>query len=48
MYDETGAQVRPHIESFIQTYNLPMDELLVQDLDKYPVRGSSLALRHHV
>ena len=39
MYDETGSQVRPHIENFIQTYNLSMDELLVKDLDEYPVRS---------
>lgn len=30
--------MKEHIQSFINTYDLPMDELLVQDLDKYPVR----------
>jgi len=28
-YDATGPTVKPHIESFIKTYQLPMDELLV-------------------
>ena len=31
--------MKEHIKSFIDTYELPMDELLVQDLDKYPVRN---------
>lgn len=37
IYDETGESVRPHIEAFISAYELPLDELLVQDLDQYPV-----------
>lgn len=37
VYDQTGPTVRPHIESFIKTYALPLDELLVQDLNQYPV-----------
>lgn len=36
MYDATGDQVLPHIQSFIQTYNLPLNELLEPDLTKYP------------
>ncbi len=37
IYDETGENVKPHIEAFIKSYELPMDELLVKDLDQYPV-----------
>jgi hypothetical protein len=40
LYDEPGPEVRQHIESFIKTYDLPVDELLVTDLDEYPVRLS--------
>lgn len=37
LYDRTGPDVRKHIESFIRAYSLPLNELLVQDLDEYPV-----------
>lgn len=37
IYDQTGAGVRPHIQAFIDTYQLPLDELLVKDLGQYPV-----------
>lgn len=37
VYDKTGEGVKEHIQSFIEAYDLPMDELLVQDLDQYPV-----------
>jgi phosphatidylserine decarboxylase len=37
LYDQTGDDVLPHIQSFINTYQLPLDELLVPDLTKYPV-----------
>lgn len=37
MYDKTGPDVKAHIQSFIDAYDLPMNELLVQDLDQYPV-----------
>ena len=38
MYDKEGPEVLPHIQSFVQTYNLPLDELLIEDLTQYPVR----------
>jgi phosphatidylserine decarboxylase len=37
VYDQTGPGVKAHIKSFIDTYELPLDELLVEDLDQYPV-----------
>jgi len=37
VYDKTGEGVKEHIQSFIEAYDLPMGELLVQDLDQYPV-----------
>ena len=37
IYDQTGPEVVEHIQSFIKTYDLPTDELLVQDLSQYPV-----------
>lgn len=37
MYDQTGPGVLAHIQSFIKTYDLPLEELLVQDLTQYPV-----------
>jgi len=37
VYNRKGPEVRPHIESFIRAYALPLDELLVKDLDEYPV-----------
>ncbi len=37
IYDEGGPGVKEHIQSFINTYQLPLDELLIQDLDQYPV-----------
>jgi phosphatidylserine decarboxylase len=40
VYDQTGEGVKAHIQSFIDTYDLPMNELLVQDLDQYPVRST--------
>lgn len=33
----------PHIQSFIQTYDLPLNELLVEDLTQYPVSYSTYA-----
>lgn len=45
IYDETGPSVKPHIESFIKTYQLPMDELLIQDLDAYPTFNAFFARR---
>ncbi len=43
MYDQEGAEVLPHIQSFIKTYNLPTNELLEQDLSKYPVSPSVIS-----
>jgi hypothetical protein len=40
LYDAPGPEVRQHIESFIGTYDLPVDELLVTDLDQYAVSVS--------
>lgn len=37
IYDQTGELVLGHINSFIQTYQIPMGELLVQDVKEYPV-----------
>jgi hypothetical protein len=37
MYDKTGEGVLEHIKTFINTNELPLDELLVQDLTQYPV-----------
>ncbi|CAD6567328.1 MAG: hypothetical protein TREMPRED_003549 [Tremellales sp. Tagirdzhanova-0007] len=45
IYDETGESVKPHIESFIKTYQLPMEELLIQDLDQYPTFNSFFSRR---
>ncbi|KAL1408510.1 hypothetical protein Q8F55_005322 [Vanrija albida] len=45
IYDETGPSVRPHIESFVTSYAIPLDELLVQDLDQYPTFNSFFARR---
>ncbi|WVQ76654.1 phosphatidylserine decarboxylase [Cryptococcus sp. DSM 104548] len=44
-YDQTGPDVREHIEAFIETYELPLDELLVQDLDQYPTFNSFFSRR---
>lgn len=44
VYDEQGPEVKAHIQSFIQTYDLPTDELLVTDLDQYPVQYFSSPL----
>ncbi len=43
LYDQTGPDVLEHIQNFIDTYQLPLDELLVADLAQYPV--GLLALR---
>ena len=40
-YDQSGPEVKEHIQSFIDAYELPMDELLVQDLDQYPVSSDA-------
>ncbi|ORY25366.1 phosphatidylserine decarboxylase-domain-containing protein [Naematelia encephala] len=45
LYDATGEGVKEHIQSFIKTYELPIDELLVQDLDNYPTFNSFFARR---
>lgn len=45
MYDQQGPEVRPHIESFIKTYNLPLEELLVTDLDQYPTFNAFFSRR---
>ncbi|KAK1926630.1 phosphatidylserine decarboxylase-domain-containing protein [Papiliotrema laurentii] len=45
VYDQTGPGVKAHIKSFIDTYELPLDELLVQDLDQYPTFNSFFARR---
>ncbi|ODN96548.1 phosphatidylserine decarboxylase [Cryptococcus wingfieldii CBS 7118] len=44
-YDRTGPDVREHIEAFIATYDLPLNELLVQDLDQYPTFNSFFSRR---
>ncbi|KAK4685590.1 phosphatidylserine decarboxylase, partial [Tremellales sp. Uapishka_1] len=36
IYDATGEGVLEHIQSFIATYELSLDELLVKDLAQYP------------
>ncbi|ORX36174.1 phosphatidylserine decarboxylase-domain-containing protein [Kockovaella imperatae] len=45
LYDETGPGVKEHIQSFIDTYKLPLNELLIQDLDKYPTFNSFFSRR---
>ncbi|WWC87282.1 phosphatidylserine decarboxylase [Kwoniella dendrophila CBS 6074] len=45
IYDETGPEVKEHIEQFIKTYELPLDELLVKDLDQYPTFNSFFSRR---
>ncbi|KAL7423353.1 hypothetical protein Q5752_002656 [Cryptotrichosporon argae] len=45
LYDQTGEGVKEHIESFIKTYQLPLDELLVKDLTQYPTFNSFFARR---
>ncbi|KAI5450377.1 hypothetical protein NCC49_003159 [Naganishia albida] len=45
LYDKEGPEVLPHIQSFIQTYDLPLDELLIQDLTKYPTFNAFFARR---
>ena len=47
LYDETGKGVLPHIESFIKTYELPMDELLIKDLNQYPVSTAVMCYTSH-
>lgn len=43
LYDKEGPEVLPHIKSFIQTYDLPTNELLVEDLTQYPASpGNSI------
>ncbi len=37
LYDTEDSEVLPHIQSFIETYNLPLNELLVTDLKQYTV-----------
>ncbi|WVQ83822.1 phosphatidylserine decarboxylase [Cryptococcus sp. DSM 104549] len=44
-YDQTGPAVKEHIEAFIKTYQLPLNELLVQDLDQYPTFNSFFSRR---
>lgn len=44
LYDQTGEGVLQQIQSFIHTYDLPMDELLVQDLTQYPVSTATSSL----
>jgi phosphatidylserine decarboxylase len=44
LYDKEGPEVLPHIQSFIKTYDLPLNELLIEDLTQYPV---SPPLREH-
>ncbi|WWD08045.1 phosphatidylserine decarboxylase [Kwoniella europaea PYCC6329] len=45
IYDQTGPEVREHIETFIKTYELPLEELLVKDLDQYPTFNSFFSRR---
>ncbi|KAI9635579.1 phosphatidylserine decarboxylase-domain-containing protein [Dioszegia hungarica] len=45
LYDQTGDDVLPHIQSFINTYQLPLDELLVSDLTKYPTFNAFFSRR---
>ncbi|GHJ89750.1 hypothetical protein NliqN6_6152 [Naganishia liquefaciens] len=45
LYDKEGPEVLPHIQSFIQTYNLPLNELLIEDLTQYPTFNSFFARR---
>ncbi|PWN24835.1 hypothetical protein BDZ90DRAFT_224228 [Jaminaea rosea] len=42
LYDDSSdpAAVRAHIESFVQTYSIPLDELAQPDLAKYPTFNS--------
>ncbi|OWZ78123.1 phosphatidylserine decarboxylase [Cryptococcus neoformans Bt85] len=44
-YDQTGPDVEEHIESFIKTYDLPLDDLLVKDLSQYPTFNSFFSRR---
>ncbi|WVQ91772.1 phosphatidylserine decarboxylase [Cryptococcus gattii] len=44
-YDQTGPDVEEHIKSFIKTYGLPLDELLVKDLSQYPTFNSFFSRR---
>ncbi|KAE8540401.1 phosphatidylserine decarboxylase [Cryptococcus gattii VGV] len=44
-YDQTGPDVEEHIKSFIKTYDLPLDELLVKDLSQYPTFNSFFSRR---
>lgn len=46
LYDTEGPTVLPHIQSFIDTYQLPLNELLVQDLTQYPVCTSTPSRIH--
>ncbi|KAJ9118162.1 hypothetical protein QFC22_004066 [Naganishia vaughanmartiniae] len=45
LYDKEGPEVLPHIKSFIATYNLPLDDLLIEDLTQYPTFNSFFARR---
>ncbi|EIW68665.1 hypothetical protein TREMEDRAFT_69127 [Tremella mesenterica DSM 1558] len=45
IYDQTGEGVLEHIRSFVETYQLPLDELLVQDLTQYPTFNSFFSRR---
>ncbi|WRT65146.1 phosphatidylserine decarboxylase [Kwoniella shivajii] len=45
IYDQQGEGVKEHIQSFIDTYELPLDELLVKDLDQYPTFNSFFSRR---
>lgn len=45
LYDKEGPEVLPHIKSFIATYNLPLADLLIEDLSQYPTFNSFFARR---
>ncbi|WWD21949.1 phosphatidylserine decarboxylase [Kwoniella shandongensis] len=45
IYDATGEGVKEHIQAFIDTYELPMDELLVKDINQYPTFNSFFSRR---
>ncbi|WVN88892.1 phosphatidylserine decarboxylase [Cryptococcus depauperatus CBS 7841] len=45
IYDQTGPDVLDHIKAFVKTYDLPLEELLVQDLTKYPTFNSFFSRR---
>jgi phosphatidylserine decarboxylase len=45
LYDQEGPGVLPHIQSFIETYRLSLDDLLVKDLTQYPVGDDPLCVK---